>query len=251
MPLIAGAIAGVIANFLSQPLTVGIVLTLAALYVRLTGRESEPTDGMMLGAVTGGAAAAPLAVLDSDRALVHVASCVLAGAVAGYGITFGLSQVRARMRQLAVDAVTALAAVGIAALPSVFVRAGFSAWPVAMASVATVPVLVVATVLAQWSEVRAELQHEAVLGVIDDEDVAPTAHPFRRLGRAGWYDAQAHREFVRIASKIALRKRQQRGRPEDVARLYQLEVIKLRMDLQQMTSIDRAMRMRAAEGVRN
>ncbi|HEX2120988.1 MAG TPA: hypothetical protein VHL59_05030, partial [Thermoanaerobaculia bacterium] len=54
-----------------------------------------------------------------------------------------------------------------------------------------------------------------------------------------------HREFVRIAHRIALRKRQQRGRTEEVARLYQLEVIKLRMQLQDMTRIDRAMRAQA------
>lgn len=47
---------------------------------------------------------------------------------------------------------------------------------------------------------------------------------------------------MRIANKIALRKRQQRGRSEELARLYQLEVIKLRMVLQQMVSVDRAMR---------
>ncbi|HEX9160900.1 MAG TPA: hypothetical protein VF980_04265, partial [Thermoanaerobaculia bacterium] len=72
----------------------------------------------------------------------------------------------------------------------------------------------------------------------DDADVRTTAHPFLRLGRAGWNDAGAHREFVRIASRIALRKRQQRNRPDDMARLYQLEIIKLRMQLRDMTRID-------------
>ena len=104
------------------------------------------------------------------------------------------------------------------------------------------PLLVVATVFKQWPAVRAELRHEAVLGVMDEEDVHPAAHPIRRLGRAGWHDAGAHREFVRIANKIALRKRQQRGHPDEVARPYQLEVIKLRMELQNMTRIDRMMR---------
>ena len=45
-----------------------------------------------------------------------------------------------------------------------------------------------------------------------------------------------HRDFVRIANKIALRKRQQRTRTEEIARLYQLEVIKLRMQMQEMSA---------------
>lgn len=242
VPLIVGAIAGGVLHFALNAIAIGVILTLALLYVRLTGRESEPTDGMILGAMTGGAASVPLTILDADRALLHLSSCVLAGAVAGYGITFGLSHVRDKLRQLAIDAVTASVAVGVAALPAALVRARIAERHVAIAAIAFVPLFVIATVFKQWPAIRAELRHEAVLRVIDEEDVHPTAHPLRRLGRAGWHDAGAHREFVRIANKIALRKRQQRGRAEEVARLYQLEVIKLRMELQNMTRIDRAMR---------
>ncbi|MGZ8867904.1 MAG: hypothetical protein ACXW2P_06135, partial [Thermoanaerobaculia bacterium] len=75
---------------------------------------------------------------------------------------------------------------------------------------------------------------------IDDKDVRATAHPLLRLGRGAWKNAGAHREFVRIANRIALRKRQQRHRSDDMARLYQLEVMKLRMQLQDMTRLERA-----------
>jgi hypothetical protein len=112
----------------------------------------------------------------------------------------------------------------------------------AMTAAALVPILVVATVFKQWPSVRAELRHEAALGFMDEDNVRATAHPLLRLGRAGWHDAEAHRAFVRMANKIALRKRQQRNRAEDVARLYQLEVIKLRMQMQEMSGIDRRMR---------
>lgn len=244
-PLIAGAIAGAVLSFAGGAIATGVVLTLAAAYVRLTGRESEPADGMILGAMTGGAASVPLTILDGDRALLHLSSCILAGAVAGYGITFGLTRVREKLRQLAIDAATAAIAVGAAALPHLLARGRLTDRHVAVAAAAFVPLLVVATVFRQWPAVRAELRHEAALGVIDDEDVRPTAHPLRRLGRGGWHDANAHREFVRIATKIALRKRQQRGRAEEVARLYQVEVIKLRTELQAMTRIDQAMRTRA------
>jgi len=44
---------------------------------------------------------------------------------------------------------------------------------------------------------------------------------------------------VRLANRIALRKRQQRNRTDDEARLYQLEIIKLRMQIQEMSRIDR------------
>lgn len=241
-PLAAGAIAGGLIHFADNAPARGLILTLAALYVRLTGRESEPADGMILGAMTGGGAAIPLVVLDGDVALLRFASCILAGAVAGYGITFGLTHVRDRLRQLSIDAVTAVAAIGVAALPPFLVRNGLDARYAAAGAAALVPVVVIAAVFRQWPVIRAELRHEAALGVLDDEDVRPTAHPLRRLGRGGWHDAGAHREFVRIANKIALRKLRQRGRSEEMARLYQVEVIKLRMVLQQMVSVDRAMR---------
>src|SRR6185369_1993221 len=55
-PVMAGLVAGAIFFFVSDHyVVIGIVLTIAALYVRLTGRESEPGDGMLLGALTGAA----------------------------------------------------------------------------------------------------------------------------------------------------------------------------------------------------
>jgi hypothetical protein len=241
VPPTLGILCGIVFVFFGGPIVIGVLLTLAALYTRLTGRASEPADGMILGGIMGGAAAIPMVIADAP-AWLDFSACVLAGAVAGYGITFGLTHVRQQARQLAVDVVTAALAVGAAALPRVVARSGVNERQIAIAAASIVPLLILVTVFKQWPSVRAELRHEAALGVIDEEDVRSTAHPLLRLGRGGWHDAGAHREFVRIASKIAIRKRQQRGRPEEVARLYQLEVIKLRMELQEMTRIDRAMR---------
>lgn len=248
---IAGFVCGLIIRFAPRitnqhAIVVGVILTIAALYVRLTGRESEPADGMTLGAMIGAAAAIPLAFA-GERELLSFAECIFAGAVAGYGITFGLTHVRDRMKQALIDALTAALAVAAAQAPSLLSRS-FSERHIAIAAASIVPLLIVAAVFKQWPTVRGELRHEAALGVIDNDDVRGTAHPLLRLGRAGWHDARAHREFVRIANKIALRKRQQRGRSEDVARLYQLEVIKLRMELQEMTRIDRAMRAHSVRG---
>jgi hypothetical protein len=248
VPLIAGLICGILirfATFVPHVVAVGLVLTIAALYIRLTGRESEPSDGMTLGAVTGAAAAVPL-IVAGEGELLRLAECVLAGATAGFGITFALTHVRNNLRQAAIDAATAALAIGAAWLPALLLRSSasrFSERHIAIGAAAFVPLLLIATVFKQWPSVRAELRDEAKLGFIDEDDVRRTAHPLLRHGRGGWHDAGAHREFVRIANKIALRKRQQRSRTEEMARLYQLEVIKLRMELQEMARIDRAMRM--------
>lgn len=247
VPVIAGVIVGIAIHYLPFRAPIAaVLLTLAALYVRLTGRESEPADGMVLGAITGASASIPFIILGDPQPLLRFSECILAGAVTGYGITFGLTQVREKLRQFVVDAITTAIAILVASLPAIAVKAGARERDVAILAAALVPVLLIATVFKQWAIVRAELRHEAVLGVIDEEEVRRTAHPFLRLGRGGWHDAGAHREFVRIANKIALRKRQQRTRPDEIARLYQVEVIKLRMQLQEMSRIDRAMRLQAS-----
>jgi hypothetical protein len=231
-PFAAGLLIGIALRLLHfpHPIAFGLLLTFAAVYARHTGRESEAIDGMLIGAAMGAAAALPFA-----EARI-AAMAILAGAVAGYGITFAAFHVAERRRQLVIDAVTAIAAIGVAYLPSL-VRARERDVLVGVA--ALVPLFIVAAIFRQWPDVRAELRHEASLGFMTDADVRPTAHPLLRLGRAGWADKRAHREFVRLANKIALRKRQQRDRTDDTARLYQLEIIKLRMQIQEMSKIDR------------
>lgn len=239
-PLIAGAVSGVLLRLIntSHPVIIGIVLTAAALYVRLTGRESEPVDGMILGACSGVAAAVPL-IIRSDTPCRDVTECLLAGAIAGYGITFAALHVVNRMRQYIVDAVTAAAAVGGAFVPIGLATFGLSDCVVAASAALAIPASAIVVVFRQWPDVRAELSHEASLGFIADTDVRRSAHPILRLGSGGWSDSKAHREFVRLANKIALRKRQQRNRTEEIARLYQLEIIKLRMQIEAMSRINR------------
>jgi len=234
-PVAAGLVGGVVMRFTSAaPVAIGIILTLAALYVRLTGHESEPVDGMLLGAATGAAAAIPL-VIQTDTPCRMLAECLAAGAVTGFGTTFAASQVTDKFRRAMIDVATAIAAIGLA-YAAYFIREDRAT---AIAVVAAIPLTAVVTVFQQWADVRAELGHEASLGFIKDADVRRTAHPLLRLGSGGWADRKAHREFVRLANKIALRKRQQRSRPDDIARLYQVEIIKLRMQIQEMSKIDR------------
>jgi hypothetical protein len=237
-PIAAGLAAGALLwPFGAHEIAAGLVLSAAALYVRLMGRESEAVDGMLLGGCTGAAAAAVL-IWRVDA----IAECIAAGAVAGYGITFAAFHVRDRGKQIAIDVATAAAAIAAAYAPRALAAAGVSARVIAIGTAAVVPLIVVAAVFQQWPEIRAELRHEASLGFLDDADVRRTAHPLLRHGGGGWTDRHAHREFVRLANEIALRKRRQRFRPDDVARLYQLEIIKLRMQIQEMSRIDHAMR---------
>jgi len=235
-PLAAGIAAGIALRLIqvAHPAAFGIVLSLVALYVRLTGRESEPVDGMILGAAAGAACAAPFVVFGRNECRT-LAECLIAGAVAGYGITWASFHVTDRARQLMIDAATAAAAVAMAWVPAL-VRHDRAA---ATAAVAVIPTMAMITVFRQWPDVRAQLSHEASHGFMRDADVRRTAHPFLRLGSGGWADRKAHREFVRLANEIALRKRQQRNRPPEIARLYQVEIIKLRMQIQAMSRIDR------------
>jgi hypothetical protein len=131
-------------------------------------------------------------------------------------------------------------------LPALLEQNGLAGRQIAIAVAAAVPLLSLGSVLLGWKRVRQELEDECALGFIDASDVKRTAHPLLRFGRGGWSDAGAHREFVRTANRIALRKRQQRGRRGEVARLYQLEIIKLRMHLQDMQQIGRARRAESA-----
>ena len=256
IPVIAGAVSGLLIRLVdtSTPrlhaIAIGVVLTIAALYVRLTGDESEPSDGMLLGGLTGAAASLAL-IINGDAELRAFSECTLAGAVAGFGITLAVFHVANKFRQIVLDIVTAVAAVAVAFVPALLVRAGVAETQVAFATGGLIPVLVMAAAFQQWPDIRAELRHEASLGFMDDDDVRPTANPLLRLGRGGWTDAQAHREFVRVANRIALRKRQQRHRAEETARIYQLEIIKLRMQLQEMTRIDRLARARRASASRH
>lgn len=246
-PLIAGVMSGIVLRIAgtSHPAAVGIVLTAAALYVRLTGDESEPVDGMILGACSGAAAAVPL-IIRSDFPCRELAQCILAGTVAGYGITFAVLHVANKTKQYMLDVVTAAVAIGVAFAPRV--ETGLSDCADAAIAAALVPFIVIAVVVRQTADVRAELSHEASLGFMADADVRRTAHPLFRLGSGGWADPKAHREFVRLANKIALRKRQQRSRPDEIARLYQLEIIKLRMQMEAMTRINRdALEQRTAD----
>ncbi len=243
-PIVAGAVAGVALRFVHEApvpwaVMAGVLLTAAAWYARMMGHESEPVDGMLLGSLAGAAAAVPL-VIDSQDPCSAVASCIAAGAAAGYGLPYAALHTASKSRRLLDDLVTAAAAVAAAWLPA-YLKAerGIDSVTLAIAVASSIPLLAIATVFVQWPQVRHELRDEAAHGFLSEDDVRLTAHPLLRLGSGGWNNAEAHRQYVRLANKIALRKRQQRGRRENLARIYQLEIMKLRMQMQQMNDAGR------------
>src|SRR5436190_16436519 len=61
-PVAAGLAIGIALRLVhvTNPIAFGILLTIAAVYARHTGRESEAVDGMLIGAAMGAAAALPL-----------------------------------------------------------------------------------------------------------------------------------------------------------------------------------------------
>src|ERR1043165_10265577 len=100
---------------------------------------------MLLGGCTGAAAALPLVFRGGDE-LVVLAECIAAGAVAGYGITYAAFHVRDRGKQIALDVVTAIAAVAAAYAPRALAAAGLTTRAVDVSVAALVPLLVVAAV---------------------------------------------------------------------------------------------------------
>src|SRR5438477_9521644 len=97
-------------DYLDRPLRaalIGALMTFGAVYIRHTGDESEPIDGMLLGAIAGGAAAIPLAFNGADEPRLF-AQCAAAASIAGFGITFA-SQHRAK--QLMIDCATGITAI--------------------------------------------------------------------------------------------------------------------------------------------
>lgn len=243
-PIVAGVIAGLLvfrflpfASPLAHLLVLAAVMTATMVYVRRVGDESEPLHGLILGAVTGMAALA--GSIQLDAVLPAMCQSLLAATVAGLGITIGTRHVGAPARQLLTDVVTFVVALAAAAIPSLVVPSILTSRELAIGIACATPLFVIFSVFQQWPAVRKELRDEAQLGFFDAAEVRSVAHPLLRLGRNRWVDLSARREYVRLANRLARRKHQQRGRPGEVARLHQLEIIQIRMQLQEIAQVER------------
>ncbi len=247
-PLLYGAAAGLaIAVSLGRtplPAAVitGIAMTLSAAYLYRRGLHSEPLEGFMRGAL-GGIAATAASIAAAPRTDSAAAGLILAGGTAGVVLTF--LRERWKSRTLLVLGIAAT----VATLASAAVRGagGYVDGRHMTLATALIPSAVVFLgVFLRWPRLLRELEEEARLGLMQEDAVRPTANPIRRLFRGGWPDRALRRRFVMVANELAIRKRQQRTGHPDLARIHQLDVFKLRSELQDLSRM-RLMLDQAAE----
>jgi hypothetical protein len=215
---------------------VPVLLAAAVWFTRERRPDADVTEGAFSGAIAGCVAAAVASVLATETAPATVTTWIIAGTMAG--VILYCVAVHSRLVRLAVGM---LAAAVLLLLHQTLAgwTTGRSGWtPAIVMSIVAVGALVIT--VARWPGLRAELREEAELGFISREDAASVTHPIRRLRLSNWNDPDARREFVRTASDIAVRKRRQRHMSQATARLYQLEILKLRMQLQEMQQVDAA-----------
>jgi|GEM_PF-1193931 len=245
-PLRTGLVAGcaiALTTFFPGPLSVTIasaaILVLAAAYLERKGLHSEALDGLLTGSIASFAAAGVQTLVPGGEPSLDAARLLLCGAFSGFTISFIASR-WAISRAWTAAAVT-LPAIAVAWLPTLLATR-FGQEQIAAATALAPPAAVVVAVFARWPVLRKELRKEATLGMVDASEVDSVANPVRRLFARGWPDRAARRRFVSTANTLAIRKRQQRVAAPALQRLYQLEILKLRMELQQAFEIHLAVR---------
>lgn len=235
LSLIAGACAGTILlapPLMSHPIgrvaAVAVTMTLALVWVRGVVHDHTGSDAVLTGAALGSSAAVPW-LIAADSTAPSVAFVCLAAAVAA-----SVADLHAADRLW--GALAALAASVTAAAAASFVQ------PPPAALLAVAIVIIVWTLAATSVRARlleTELAEEAALGVIDEREIRGALHPVLRLLPRGWRNREARWRFVELANQLAIRKRRQRKLPPELARLQQLEVMKLRMELAEVARVER------------
>ncbi len=235
-PLMCGALAGLAISWthargpFDGAVAATIALTLSAAWLYRRGFHSEPLEGFMRGAITGIAAAFTGVALSAGD-FRNTAPLILAGGTAGVVLTFLRERWKGRTA-----IVLAISAVAAAAVWAAVLAGGTIVEKAHLTLAAAVaPSLIVITgVFLRWPRLRRELDEEARLGLFNEELVRPSANPVLRLFRGGWPDRTLRRRFVTVANELAVRKLQQRNGHPDLARIHQLDVFKLRTQLQDL-----------------
>lgn len=221
----------------------GCMLTLAALHFARNSLTGEPVDSIGTGTIMAIGSALPLLVLGAltptiAAALLLVAPAALIPAARSYRTT---QPARVGLQFGALAASSAAAFV-----PRSIEHLGARDLHVAIAVGLIAPVSIAATVFSRWPSLLNELTDEARLGLFPAGSIARVAHPLRRFSRRGWKEKEAARHFVTVATRLAVRKHQQRSMPPDAARLYQLEILKLRMELKNILNVEQSFATHAA-----
>lgn len=236
IPFVCGGAAGVAIALASGRLAIppavipGVALTLSAAYLHRGGFHSEPLEGFMRGSISGIAAAGASIAVSPGRDS-SAAALILAGGTAGVLLTFLRERWKGRI--VLVLALTGTVATAVAATvgnSGTFVDAR----DMTLAAALVPSVLVLLGVFLRWPRLLKELEGEAQLGLIGRDVVRPAANPIRRLFKGGWPDRALKRRFVTVANELAIRKRQQRTGHADLARIHQLDIFKLRSELQDL-----------------
>lgn len=216
---------------------VGVALTVAA--VSLRGQDSDWCEALLTGCLAGtGAGVAQLAVPVHAHDTEFLRTFV-AGSIAGVGAYLGLIVWRRWMWPVWI--LTALLASIASVLPHLPAFFRFDPRSLTLLWAGLITVVVVGVVVRRWPLVVRELREESTLGFFDARDITSVAHPLRRLLPGVWRDETARRRFVERANELAIRKREQRKMTPDAARLYQLEILKLRMEVQEIAKVRDAM----------
>ncbi|MHB9000795.1 MAG: hypothetical protein ACYC9N_14925, partial [Thermoanaerobaculia bacterium] len=217
----------------SAPLAILFIL---ASWIQRRDADLDATDAALAGSFSGLAAAA-IVLPVSDQPLHDVVRLGAAGPIAVTAAWFAVSRSRAAAWAGGAALLAALAALANGIPPRI-------AGPVAIAVCVGPAIAAFASVLRLRGTIASELAEETRLGVFDAAEVVSVAHPIHRLRFRVWPDAVARRRFVQIATELAIRKRQQRRMSPEAARLYQLEILKLRMELQHVVGVHHSVQAR-------
>ena len=231
------------------------VLLAAGLAVLATSHYLEgPLDGAVYGTVAGLGLAATqgLAVLHGGRvppdpSVLIFLILVGAAAVAAVGAGIGFAKLALRASLRAPCVLAAVVVAGVARW--LLLRAanwGWSAWgprniPFRIALVVAAALLLAGMFLGALAlerrVLRQQLTDEVALGVLPSwvVDVLPS---YRRRIRAVWWRRRdERREIVRLLISLAFRKHRLRWLPEERARLYGLEVGRLRQRARKLLAL--------------
>jgi len=234
--VLAGAFAG------SIILPAAILTTLATAWSRTDERELDIIDAALSGSVTGCAVALPIVLTantDSSILPAVIVSAVVSAVAAHFFMT---TRAWARMLVIIASCAASLLILSYSAVIPV------NALPASMSIAAgAMPFAAFASMFLRWPAALRELKDEEKLGFFDRAEIRRTAHPFRRLRLSIWHNRDARRRFVQLAADLAVRKHRQRRMGSGVARLYQLEIMKLRSDLREIEGVERSLRAEAQQ----
>lgn len=236
--LIVGAVILAVRTFATETVTAlctGLLFTLVSAWLHRRGLHVEPMEGLTAGAVTGTTAALVVSPLTDRSPSIEAAGLLLGGATAGAIYAFLCERLQ---RYLIPAHVVTWAAASAVVFGARFIPGGTT---VALGAALFAPLAVILSVSFGRRAAIVELREESALGFFPDHEIRRATHPLLRLGKGGWKNRAVRRRFVAITHALATRKARQRIARPDLARLYQVEILKLRMELQDILTVQHSL----------